>query len=248
MTKRTLLAYLLATLTAPLAFAASTITDSSINNPAAAAKSAPANTSKTTQAAVQGPTWSTISSGLRAQARSVTAELTSVTSDLQGSDTNGDVHAKQGTGAALMAEFGHSAVLFETGLAYAQYGARVANSTSPMTLTVNLDYFSIPLAAKYYLNNRAANDIYVKAGVAPSWLAYKNTDIESARITASNNNFSVKAYNTQMIAGVGGRLNSSAKQSVVFELSYSRSFEPAIPGYEIYNSSYLASIGYGFDL
>jgi hypothetical protein len=103
---------------------------------------------------------------------------------------------------------------FETGLQYKQMG------TSGPTTVTTLNYFVIPMAAKYYFQGEHATGFFGKAGFAPGInVAHSIADKQGNNSQDLTN---INALDFGILFGVGGRIALSNSTSLLLEGDFIR--------------------------
>ena len=163
-----------------------------------------------------------------------------------GNDATGSQN-KTGFGIGATADIGHSDVVFETGVLYQQLGT--TTRINDLNVSFDLNYLSVPLEAKAYLNGQDASSLYLKAGLLPSFLTAKNMTVSDGVISVSTSNLLVNDFDLRGIVGIGAKIDLNQRSALVFETTYMQGFTK-VPSenYEIYNSAITFTGGFAIEI
>lgn len=126
------------------------------------------------------------------------------------------IEADQGFSGGALLEYGSGFFGFQTGLLYNQFGAAWAQ---PQSTEVMLEYIGVPLFAKLNLMGSAAQTIYLKAGLMPSFLIGAEVKTANFRLTSTD---PFERTDVPAVVGVGGALPISPSTSLTLDVSYVR--------------------------
>ena len=168
--------------------------------------------------------------------------LSTITGDGQTSDSNG------GLTAGVTMDLGRGTLVFETGALYRQEGAK--NSNHGVDLTLDLDYISVPLLAKYYFNGAEYNSPFVSLGVMPSFLVSKKAEVSAYGYSDSTSSVEgVSSFVLDAMFALGGKFKASETTDIVIQGTYSRSLTSVSTNESgVANSVVGVTIGMGFNL
>ena len=150
--------------------------------------------------------------------------------------------------AGATVDFGHSDFVLESGALYRQMGASASEGGETFTLT--LDYLSIPLLAKYYVNGVSSSAaFFVKGGLQPGLLVRKKAELKSGSSSQSTNDISgISSTDIPVLVGAGGKFAAAQNMSIIVEGNYSRGLTKInTSGTGIYNSVVGLTAGLGYD-
>lgn len=176
------------------------------------------------------------------KATRITPELSMISSTFVGS---GAQDSKSITKLAIGGniDIGEQNLVTETGLLYRQVGANETASIKSVLTPVetDLNYLTIPVAAKFYFSNQHESSFFAKAGLAPSLLV-GNQFIQSTTVpkfrSADPSSFAVDA-----LVGLGGKFQLTNEIGLVLEISYWRGLTPVYSGSSVYTSNFTNSLG-----
>lgn len=137
------------------------------------------------------------------------------------SSTN-DLDSRTAVALGLYAELGTSLLTFQTGLLYWKGGGKYEGAAG--SLSVGLDYLSVPVFAKLNFFGNPDRTVYLKIGALPSVLIGKTATDSSGAVRGLGE----KSFDLPIVVGLGGSMPISETQSLTFEANYMRSLTDAI--------------------
>ena len=181
------------------------------------------------------------------KATMVTPELSLISSTFVG---GGAYDAKSITKFSVggTIDIGESNLVTETGVLFRQIGAgeSVPAKSGLTDVETDLNYLSIPVAAKYYFSNRHESSFYAKAGLAPSLLVANN--VAEATHGPNVRNEDPRSFAIDALAGVGGKYQLTEQVGIVLEVSYWRGLSSIYSGANVYTSNFVNTIGFNINL
>ncbi len=181
------------------------------------------------------------------KATRITPELSLISSTFVGSGAN---EAKSITKISIggLIDIGESNLVTETGIVYRQIGAdeTVAVKSAPTGVETDLNYLTVPIAAKYYFSNQHESSFFAKAGIAPSLLVGN----QLAETTHGPNvrNEDPSAFAVDALVGLGGKYQLTSQVGIVLEVSYWRGLTSVYSGASVYTSNFVNTIGFNINL
>ncbi len=194
----------------------------------------------TTSVQIESPTQ-------KPKAARITPELSLISSTFVGEGgQNAQSITKMAVGGSI--DIGETNFVTETGILYRQIGA---SETTPIksimtSVETDLNYLSVPVAAKYYFSNQHESSFFAKAGLAPS-LLIGNQFIQST--TGPNfRNSDPSIFAVDALVGLGGKFQLTNEIGLVLEISYWRGLTPVYSGSNVYTSNFMNSLGLSIQL
>lgn len=138
----------------------------------------------------------------------------------------------------------------ETGFLFKRVGSSqtlsALQSNQSLSVETQLDYLSIPVAYKIYSDRPQFNAFFAKAGFSPNILVNQISSV-------TQNSLSQKIPVAQSMSldafiGLGVKMNLAQNLAGVIEASYWRGITPVYTGTDIYNSSFMTSLGLSLEL
>ncbi|MCC6277825.1 MAG: PorT family protein [Oligoflexia bacterium] len=151
---------------------------------------------------------------------------------------------KTGFEVGALVDLGRQKTVFETGVLYRQMGAYSVAAIGGDTISsgIEADYLSVPLNAKYYVHGQNQTSLVLKGGIAPSYLISQRAKSSNMNgLSGSTEDTRLSRFDLGLIMGVGGRLLTGEKSSLLLEATYYRGLTNA---FETTNNAYNAAFGF----
>lgn len=181
------------------------------------------------------------------KATRITPELSLISSTFVGSDAN---NAKSITKISLggTIDIGEGNLVTETGILFRQIGASETPTinSKPLDVETDLNYMSVPVAAKYYFSNQHDSSFFAKVGIAPSLLI--GNKLASATQGPNFRNSDPNSFALDGLVGLGGKYQITSQIGIVLEASYWRAATPVYSGSSIYTSNFVNTLGININL
>ncbi len=196
-----------------------------------------------------------------ASARKTLSQVTPVFSYsgtiLDGDSTQNLDGQNAGIGAGVLFDIGRSDLVFETGFLYRQMGGpayllteqeAVDRGSTRMAADLELNYAIIPLMGKYYVNGRNDASFFVKGGIQPSLLIFREARLKNPIVTDVKDLSHINDFD--LIGAVGGGLQIPLNDTTmfVFDATYIRSFTTVFNNMPLYHNGFCGSVGLGIFL
>lgn len=181
------------------------------------------------------------------KATMVTPELSVISSTFVGGGSN-DAKSITKISVGGTIDIGESNLVTETGVLYRQIGAgeTVSIKSTATDVETDLNYLTVPIAAKYYFNNRHESSFFAKVGFAPSLLV--GNDIIETTHGPNVRNEDPRAFAVDGLVGLGGKYQITEQVGIVLEVSYWRGLTSVYSGANVYTSNFVNTIGFNINL
>ncbi|MBX2994325.1 MAG: PorT family protein [Bdellovibrionaceae bacterium] len=155
-------------------------------------------------------------------------------------------------GAELL--IGREKLQLETGLIYAERGAKISNIAGIQTNTYNYKYLEIPLLAKYAFQPRTSSQFFVKGGLVAGLLQEAKVKQEGGGFTLEANiKDQYNAMDLRAALGLGGTLRINRTMGWLIQADYQQSLgkinkESPAGSVDLFNMSLGISTGLSIDI
>lgn len=152
--------------------------------------------------------------------------------------------------AAGLVEFGTSALTMQTGLGLTMLGTGISDDKSDPSFQLtdarmNLTYLNVPVIGKFNFSGSQSRTFFVKAGLMPGFLVYKEFTYKVNDEKKSSKNISgIKNFDLPVVVGLGGAFPLQNGYGLVFDLSWIRSLQTIANEGNAYNESFMVSGGF----
>ena len=138
-------------------------------------------------------------------------------------DTFGNQEAKFGFATAATVDFGHGPFVFQTGLGFRQLGLKFSNVDTDFgrgTASSTVNYFSIPLLAKYYFGGKGGQGFFVRGGVSPAYAVSEEirNEFDGNTVTSDGSFSGTSRWDVLASVGVGTNIELSKTVSLLINL------------------------------
>jgi len=196
---------------------------------------------------------STRVSSSRRMLSQLTPQFSYTGSILDGNETQNLDGQRSGIGAGLRLDIGRTDFVFETGLVYRQLGgpaylyseeeARQRGLTSRLESDIELNYLTVPLMAKYYLNGRENASFFVRGGLQPSALIYREARLRNSNSSGVKDISVFNDFDIVGALGVGFQIPINETTMIVMDGTYLRGFISVFNTSSVYNNGFSGNIG-----
>lgn len=170
-------------------------------------------------------------------------------------ETMEDPQNSNGPSGGALVDIGSRRLVIETGVLYRRMGFGNENVASRETPSVRaneyftLDYVSLPISGKYYLELGRDFAFFGKVGVMASNLVqgqYEYYTYDRELVTHTIDGISDKEFGAQ--GGIGARLSLSGRFELLAEATYYRGLTPVFEKSDLFNSGFNFSGGLAYRL
>ncbi len=137
-----------------------------------------------------------------------------------------------GLSTGALVEIGSGYVTLQTGLLYNAYTIKAEEGSAKAQF--DFHYLALPLLGKVNFMGNANRTVYMKLGLMPSQLTYKNYSYEYAGFKNSSNDLEMYKFDIPVVAGIGGAINVASNKAIIVEGNYVRGVKKINKGPENY--------------
>jgi hypothetical protein len=174
-----------------------------------------------------------------------------ILSSLAGVDGAGS-QTKTGFEIGGLVDFGRGRTVFETGILYRQLGSYSVGSFGGNSISAafEAEYIAVPLNAKFYVSGQKENSLFLKGGIMPGYLVSKKIKGNNSNGSSGTiNDVPMSSFDLSIDMGLGGRLITGEKSSILLEATYARGLTNVFEtSSNAFNSSFAFTAGFAIDM